>query len=199
MSDQPSAADRQRSLVTQWLVRFSAGDADAGPMVLNLLYRELHRMARRYMNRERPGHTLQPTALLHEAYLELVDRKDQNWQNRAHFLAAAAQAMRRILIDYARTRLARKRGQDAIHVEISPEMAVTMSRPEDYLALDEALDHLARHDPELTRIVEMRYFGGLTEEEIAAALGQSSRTVKRRWRVARSWLAAELKGEHTTK
>src|SRR5260370_39732323 len=124
------APDPDRAAITQWLVRFTAGDSEAGPAVLDLLYRELHRIARRYMSRERPEHTLQTTALLHEAYLDLVDQKERTWQNRGHFLAAAAQAMRRILIDYARARLSRKRGGEAIHLEMSAEAVVTMQRPE---------------------------------------------------------------------
>jgi len=193
MSPQPHS-ESDRTAVTEWLARFRAGDPDAGTMVLSLLYRELHRLARRYMSKERSSHTLQTTALLNEAYMELVQQRDQNWQNRAHFLAAASQAMRRILIDYARARLSQKRGGEAIRVEAVENVAVVMHRPEHYLALDQALDRLTAYDPELTRIVEMRYFGGLTEEEIAEALGQSSRTIKRRWKVAKSWLAAELNG-----
>jgi RNA polymerase sigma factor (TIGR02999 family) len=183
-----------RQAITQWLIRFRQGDSEACEKVLDLLYPELHRLARYHMSRERPGHSLQPTALLNEAYVELVDQEGQSWQNRAHFLAAAAQVMRRILINYARARLARKRGGDLVRVEATGEVGVAMRHPEDYLALDRALDRLALQDPELTRIVEMRYFGGLTEEEIGEALGMSSRTIKRRWKVAKAWLAAELAG-----
>lgn len=164
----------------------------AGSRAVELLYPELHRMARRHMRRERAGHTLATTDLLNEAYLELVDKRQQSWHNRVHFLSAAAQAMRRILIDYARARSARKRGGAGVRVEIRDDVASIIEHPEQYLAIEQALERLAMQDSELARIVEMRCFGGLSAEEIAEALGTSTRTVTRRWKAAKEWLTANL-------
>jgi RNA polymerase sigma factor (TIGR02999 family) len=192
-----SASDPQpdnANAITLYLKRLRLRDPDAERKVADLLYPELHRLARRYMKRERPGHTLQPTELLNEAYLELIDQDARDWANRAHFIATAAQAMRRILIDYARARLARKRGGDSVRIELSDNIASAVRRSESFFALEQALDRLASQSPELARIVEMRYFGGLTDEEIAEAMGISARTIKRRWQVARRWLELYLNG-----
>ena len=156
--------EQKTSPITQCLTRLCEGDASAGGEALELLYPELHRMARRYMSRERRGHTLAPTELLNEAYLQLVDRREHNWTNRVHFLCTAAQAMRRILTDYARARLARKRGGQSVRVELHDDIAAVTQDPEQYLALEELLRRMESQDPELARIVEMRCFGGLTEQ-----------------------------------
>jgi RNA polymerase sigma factor (TIGR02999 family) len=156
---------------------------------------ELHRLAHHYMSRERTGHTLQTTELLDEAYLRLVGDPKRNWQNRTHFVAAAAQLMRRIMVDHARERRARKRGGDAVKVSLDDAALVTEDRSEELLALDEALERLAAQDPRKSQIVELRYFGGLTVEETAAFLKLSPRTVKREWRTAKAWLYCALSGE----
>jgi RNA polymerase sigma factor (TIGR02999 family) len=190
----PNPQPDNANSITLYLKRLRQRDPDAERKVADLLYPELHRLARRYMKRERPGHTLQPTELLNEAYLELIDQDARDWANRAHFLATAAQAMRRILIDYARARFARKRGGDGVRIELSDNIASVVHHSESFFALEQALDRLASESPELARIVEMRYFGGLTDGEIAEAMGISSRTVKRRWQEARRWLELSLNG-----
>jgi RNA polymerase sigma factor (TIGR02999 family) len=149
-------------------------------------------MARRYMARERGGHTLQPTALVNELYLRLVDVERVKWQNRAHFLAVAATLMRRVLVEFARARRSRKRGGRAEHVAFDEGLVIDVGRGHDLLALDEALEALARLNRRQGQIVEMRFFGGLTNEEIAAALGISAATVMRDWKLAKAWLLREL-------
>lgn len=191
MSAQP-APEREHTTITECLTRFREGDGLAGSRAVELLYPELHRMAHRHMRRERAGHTLATTDLLNEAYLELVDKREQSWANRVHFLSAAAQAMRRILIDYARARAARKRGGASVRVELRDDISSIIERPEQYLAIEQALERLAMQDSELARIVEMRCFGGLSVEEIAGALGTSTRTITRRWKTAKDWLSATL-------
>jgi RNA polymerase sigma-70 factor (ECF subfamily) len=178
--------------VTRHLQRFRDGDHAAGKHLMDLLYTELHRRARSFMAGERQSHTLQPTALVHEAYLQLVEEPCRDWQNRSHFLAAAAIAMRRILIDHARARLAEKRGGGVVFVELDANSGDTVQNPEQLLALNAALDKLAALDPESARLVELKYFGGLTEDELAAIFEVGVRTVNRRWRTARAWLRAEL-------
>jgi len=181
--------------VTEWLVRLKSGDPEAKSAVIELVYSDMHRLARQYMRKERPWHTMQPTDLINEVYVRMVDQPQRNWQNRPHFLAAAAQAMRRILVDYARMRETEKRGAGLNIVPLNDEnIGVTGHRPEHLLALDLALDKLAEMDPELAQIVEWRFFGGLTEEEAAVLLNVSARTVKRRWSMARAWLLGELTG-----
>jgi RNA polymerase sigma factor (TIGR02999 family) len=157
-----------------------------------LVYSELLRAARRYMRGERPDHTLQPTALVHEAYLRLVGQREIAWQNRAHFFGVAAQLMRRILVDHARARQAEKRGGDVGMVPLEEAMVFKEEGGPALLALDQALTRLNQFDPRQGRIVELRFFGGLTEEEIAAVLGVSARTIKRDWNVARAWLYNEI-------
>jgi len=181
--------------VTRLLEDWSGGDQDALEKLIPLIQPELHRLAHHYMSRERPGHTLQTTALLNEAYLRLVDNPKRNWQNRAHFTAAAAQLMRRIMVDRARERRALKRGGDAIKVSLDEAALVSEQRAEELLALDEALEKLAAQDPRKSQIVELRYFGGLTTEEAAAFLKISHRTVRREWRMAKAWLYCALSGE----
>jgi len=159
-----------------------------------LVYAELRRLASGYLRRENPAHTLQTTALVHEAYLRLVDQTRTDWKDRAHFMGVAAQLMRRVLVDHARTRLAAKRGGGALRVGLDENVAGGGERLADLLALDGALVRLAAMDPEQSRIVEMRYFSGLSIEETAEAMGVSPRTVKREWRSARAWLYSELAG-----
>lgn len=170
-----------------------AGGSDGEAMeALELVYAELRRIAGGLMALERQNHTLQPTAIANEAYLQLVAPSNRNWQNRAHFFATAAQAMRHILVDYGRRKLSQKRGGSLQRVDLEEAAQVGIAPDEDLLELDEALKRLERIDPRQSRVVELRYFGGLTEEETAEAMGVSPRTVKREWSVARAWLYAEL-------
>jgi len=181
--------------VTRLLADWSGGDKSALERLIPLVQPELHRLAHHYMSREPIGHTLQTTALLNEAYLQLVDDPKRNWQNRTHFVAAAAQLMRRIMVDHARERRALKRGGGAIKVELDDAALVTERRSEELLALDEALEKLAALDPRKTQIVELRYFGGLTVEETAGFLQLSQRMVEREWMMAKAWLYRALSGE----
>src|SRR5271157_852623 len=171
--------------ITQLLADIRAGDSGAESRLASLVYDELHRMAARYMNRERPGHTLQATILVHDAYLRLVNQEDQTWQNRSHFFSVAAQLMRRILIDHARSRDAEKRGGPREKLRLDDIPVAAEYRCEELIELDDALNRLSQWDPRLGKIVELRFFGGLTEEEIGEMLGISVRTVKRDWRVAK--------------
>jgi RNA polymerase sigma factor (TIGR02999 family) len=176
------------------VARASAGDRPSLDTLLPLVYDELRRLAAVYLRRERPGQTLQPTALVHEAYLRLLKDRPDRWQNRAHFCAIAAHSMRQILIERARARDAQKRGGGGAKVTLDEALIAGAPRPIDFLALDAALDRLAALDAEQARIVELRFFGGLSVEETAEALGSSPATVKRRWALARAWLARELEG-----
>ncbi len=178
--------------ITQLLAAWSSGDRTAADALLPAVYQELHAQAERAMRREGQGHTLQTTALVHEAYLRLVDQRRANWQNRAQFFGVAAQMMRRVLVDHARERLAAKRGGGVSHVSLSGVGAAADDDRADLVALDDALSRLAALDPAQARIVELRYFAGLTIEETAEAAGVSPATVKREWAVARAWLAREL-------
>jgi RNA polymerase sigma factor (TIGR02999 family) len=184
--------------VTQLLVDWSKGDQEALNNLTPLVYDELHRLASRYLRRERPNHTLQTTALVHEAYLRLVHEKNGNWQNRVQFFAVASRLMRHILVDYARGRNAAKRGGDYTKVSFDEQMIVSEAKSSDLMALDEALDSLAAIDPEQSRVVELRVFGGLTVEETAEALGVSPRTVKREWSMARAWLHRQIRRDALT-
>ena len=188
----PSSSQQE---VTQLLKDWSGGDEGALGKLIPLVQPELHRLAHHYMSRERAGHTLQTTALLNEAYLQLIDDPKRNWQNRTHFMAAAAQLMRRIIVDYARERRSLKRGGGALKVSLDEAALVTEKQSEELLALDEALERLAVQDPRKSQIVELRYFGGLTVEETAEFLKLSHRTVKREWRMAKAWLYRALSGE----
>jgi RNA polymerase sigma-70 factor (ECF subfamily) len=173
--------------VTRLLVDWGNGDQAALDELIPLVYDELRRLAGRYMRRESQGHTLQTSALVNEAYLRLVDQKSVQWQNRAHFFGVAAQLMRRILVDHARGRLRAKRGGGAQMVSFA-EQAVRSEEVEEVIALDEALNNLAEMDPRKSQIVEMKFFGGLTNEEVAEVLKVTSRTVEREWRNAKAWL-----------
>ena len=174
--------------LTRLLVDWSNGDPAALDQLLPLVNDELRRLARGYMRRESPGHTLQTSALVNEAYLRLIDQKHVQWQNRAHFFGIAAQLMRRILIDHARSHQYAKRGRGAVKVSLDEAAAVTEARAAELLAVDEALEKLTAMDARKGRIVELRFFGGLTEEETADVLGVSVPTVQREWRAAKAWL-----------
>jgi len=178
--------------VTNLLIELKNGNREAESRLMPLVYGELRRLAGLYMRGERPGHTLQATALVHEAYLRLVGYEDVDWQNRAHFFGVAANLMRRILVDHARAKQAKKRGGGDQKVSLDQAVLVRPEAPEQFLALDEALERLAKRDPRQARIVELRYFGGLSEEETAEVLQISVRTVKRDWSVARAWLYQQL-------
>jgi RNA polymerase sigma factor (TIGR02999 family) len=178
--------------VTQLLMAWSNGEQDALEQLIPLVYNELHRLAHRYMERERPGHTLQSTALVHEAYQRLINFKDVSWQNRAHFFAVSAQLMRRILVDYARSRRYSKRGGEWRQVPLNEAVAVFRDRRTDIVALDDALRTLAGIDPRKGRVVEMRFFGGLSIKETAEVLKVSPETVLRDWRLAKVWLLRQL-------
>lgn len=162
--------------------------------LLPIVYQELRRLAASYLRRERPGQTLQPTALVHEAYMRLMKDRPDRWQNRAHFCAIAAHSMRQILIERARARGAIKRGGGGPRITLDDALVAGGERSIDLLALDQALERLAAMDPEQARLVELRFFGGLTVEETAEALDMSPATVKRHWTIARAWLARELEG-----
>lgn len=178
--------------VSQLLRAWNKGDRAAQDELMPLVYDELRRLARSYLRRERPDHTLQPTALVHEAYLKLVDQKSVNWQNRAHFFGIAALMMRRILVNYAEGRQAAKRGGSARRLSLSAIDRLAGKQELDLIALDDALKSLAEIDPQQSRIVELRYFGGLTIEEIAEVTGISVATVNREWNVARAYLRREI-------
>jgi RNA polymerase sigma factor (TIGR02999 family) len=180
--------------VTGLLQAWSGGDAAALEQLVPIVYEELHRQAQRYLQREVPGHTLQTTALVHEAYLRLVGQREVGWQNRAQFFGVAAQLMRRILVDYARRHHAAKRGGSAIQVPFEEDAVAAAESGVDLVALDDALTRLAGIDPQQARVVELRYFTGLGIEETAEALGISPATVKREWAMARAWLKRELEG-----
>jgi RNA polymerase sigma-70 factor, ECF subfamily len=180
--------------VTGLLVRWSSGDPEALQQLVPLVYAECHRIAALQLRREQREHTLDPTALVHELYLRLVDQQRATWENRAHFFGVAAQLMRRILVDHARARRSQKRGGSAVLVSLEAAAeAADDSRIADVLAIDEALDRLAARDAEQVRIIELRFFAGLTVEETAHVIGRSPRTVKREWRLAKAWLYRELR------
>jgi RNA polymerase sigma factor (TIGR02999 family) len=178
--------------ITGLLLAWGNGDETALAALTPLVYRELRRRAHRYMSGERAGHTLQTTALVNEAYLRLVDSQNVRWQNRAHFFAVSAELMRRILVDFARARGYQKRGGGARHVELDEAAVVSDERGAEMVALDEALKTLGELDPRQSRVVELRYFGGLGDAEIAEVLRVSVGTVRRDWTLARAWLNREL-------
>ncbi len=183
--------------VTQLLVAWSNGDQSALDRLVPLVHDELRRLAHRYMGREHSGHTLQTTALVNEAYLRLIDAGNVRWQNRAHFFAISANLMRRILVDYARVRNYVKRGGEAHHVSLEEAAIFSEECAPDLVALDDALQSLAAIDPRKSRVVELRFFGGLSVGETAEVLKVSPDTVKRDWRLAKSWLLRELSGEES--
>ena len=178
--------------VTQLLNRLSSGDQNALSELIPVVYDELHRLAAFHLQRERPEHTLQTTALVNEAYVRLVDQKEVQWKNRGHFFAVAAQAMRRVLVDYARRHQALKRGSSLPKISLDEAIAISHEDMHHVLLLDELLTRLSTIDPAESRIVELRFFGGLTVEETAEAMGISAATVKREWSVARAWLLREI-------
>ena len=190
-----SAAALPQQQVTQLLSDWRGGDASALEKLIPLVQPELQRLAHRYMSRERAGHTLQTTALLDDAYLKLADKTHPQWQNRAHFFAVAAQLMRRIMVDHARQRKALKRGGGAVRLTLDESLVSTEARAEELLALDEALEKLGGFDKRKADVVEMRFFGGLSMEEIAEVLKVHVNTVSRDWQAARAWLLAALSGE----
>lgn len=177
---------------TLLLKRIEGGDASAAEELLPLIYGELHQVAQRFMSRENPGHTLQPTALVHEAWMKLVGQTRHAWTGRTHFLAVASHAMRAILVDHARSRRALKRGGHRERVLLEDAVAFYEQRAVDILDLDMAMGRLSGIDPELARVVELRFFGGLTNEDVSKVLGVSTPTIERRWRVARAWLQKAL-------
>ena len=178
--------------ITQLLLAWNGGDEQALARLMPLVQEELHRLAHRYMAGERPDHPLQTTALINEAYLRLIDSSRVRWQNRSHFFAVSAQLMRRILVDVARARHKQKRGGDAVHVSLDEAMIVTREPGPDVIALDEALKTLATLDPRKSKVIELRFFGGLSVEETAEVLGVSPVTVMRDWGLAKTWLLREL-------
>ncbi len=192
----------ENSEITQLLQHWSEGDQEAGDRVISLVYCDLHRIAESFARRERPDHTLQATALVHEAYLQLIGTRSIEWQSRAHFLSVAARVMRHILVSYSRKVQAVKRGGDRYKITLSERELTPASsrfglelapiRPQHLVALDDAIKSLARIDPDAAQLVELRFFAGLSLEGTAECLGVSCKTVTRRWRQARAWLLAEL-------
>ena len=180
---------------TRALLALRDGDAAAAERLLPLVYDRLRGLANRFLGAERAGHTLQPTALVHEAFLKLVEQERVDWAGRTHFFAVGAKAMRRILVDHARGRRRDKRGGGAVRVELREGAALSPERDEDVLALDEALARLEARDARQARIVELRFFGGLNVEEVAEALGVSKRTVEADWTMLRAWLRRELSSD----
>jgi RNA polymerase sigma factor (TIGR02999 family) len=178
--------------VTELLMNWSKGDVEAREALMPLVYDELRRLAASYLRRERPDHTLQPTALVNEAYLRLVEEKSVNWHSKSHFFGVSAKLMRRILVDHARSHLAEKRGSGMPKVGLTEAIAMSKEQPADLVALDESLTRLAELDPQQSRIVELRVFAGLTVEEVGQALNISPATVKRDWAVAKAWLLREV-------
>jgi RNA polymerase sigma factor (TIGR02999 family) len=189
----PSPESKQ---ITQLLVLWRQGEHSALDELIPLVYAELHRIAHRYMRRERPDHTLQSSALIHEAYIRLVDQREAPWQSRGQFFALSARLMRRILVDHARSKAYAKRGAHAKQVSLDEGMAVSGKRGADIIAVDDALKDLEALDPRKSRIVEMRFFGGLSLEETAEVLEVSVPTVEREWRAARAWLHKAITGHH---
>lgn len=185
-------ATRSPQGITQLLERWSQGDEEALDQLMPLVYDELHRLAGAYLRRERGEHTLQPTALVNEAYLKLVRQRNIKWQNRAQFFGVAAQLMRRILVDHARANYADKRGGDRVNVSLKNIGAFGTQPTADVLALHDVLNRLAEIDPDQSRIVELRFFGGLTIEEAAEVMQVSHSTVEREWKIAKAWLKREL-------
>jgi RNA polymerase sigma factor (TIGR02999 family) len=186
-------SQEDQSAITQMLIELTDGNKEVVNEILPLIYTELKKLAGSYLRKERGNHTLQPTALVHEAYMKLIDQRQIKWQNRAHFLGIAAQVMRRILLDYARKKKAEKRGGADDNVALEENLIIIQGeKSAELLALDEALENLAKMDEMKAKIVELRYFGGLSVEETAEVLGVSEITVKRHWRMAKAWLYGQL-------
>jgi RNA polymerase sigma factor (TIGR02999 family) len=184
-----SLSDGQVTILLQAMNR---GDKSAADQLLPLVYSELHRLAKGYMSRERRDHTLQPTALINQAYLRIAQQENVEWQNHAHFIGFAANVMRRVLVDHARERNAAMRGGKQIRVDLDEGLAVSKERSAEILLLEDALTRLEQLNPRQAKVVEMRYFGGLSVEEVASVLGIASRSVKRDWALARMWLFEEI-------
>ena len=182
--------------ITELLRAWSEGEREGADALVPLVYEELKRQARRYLRRERAGHTLQTTALVNEAYLRLIDSSRVRWQDRTHFFAISAQLMRRILVDFARAKNSQKRGGEQIQITLDEQIEAPFEKETNLVALDEALQRLAALSQRQSQIVELRYFGGLSEEEIAETLAISTRTVRRDWSLARAWLYRELSQNH---
>ncbi|HKS42115.1 MAG TPA: sigma-70 family RNA polymerase sigma factor [Blastocatellia bacterium] len=178
---------------TQLLIQLSNGNHATVDLLLPLIYDEMRKLAANYLRRERPDHTLQPTALVHETYLRLVDQTRVTWQNRAHFFGVAAQIMRRLLVDYARKHKAEKRGADFQKLSLDENIDKAIERGSEIIALDRALEALAEIDQQKARIIELRYFGGLTVEETAEVMGVTPVTINRHWRMAKAWLQGQMK------
>jgi RNA polymerase sigma-70 factor, ECF subfamily len=195
MSEAALKSDSDSHEVTRLLVSWSGGDENALEKLLPLIYRSLQKIAHSHLNREHSSHTLQTTALVHEAYLKMVDQHSVDWKNRSHFFAIASQAMRRILLDYARKRISEKRGGEGEKISLDEIDVASIAPDKNLLALDEALNELEKMDSQQSRIIELRYFGGLTVDETAEVLQISSRTVAREWAMARAWLLKYLTGE----
>ena len=185
-----------RDEVTVLLGQLANGNDGAASRLIPIVYGELRRLAAGYMRRERKDHTLQPTALVHEAYLKLIEQKNTDWQSRAHFFGIAAQTMRRILVDHARGHMRDKRGGGAITVPLDEALVFAPEQSSELVRLDQSLERLAKLDARQSRIVELRFFGGLTVEQTAAVLGISEKTVKRDWSMARAWLHGDMKTSH---
>jgi RNA polymerase sigma factor (TIGR02999 family) len=181
--------------ITEMLIAWSAGDESSLERLLPIVEAELRRIAHNYMRGENPNHTLQTTALVNEAYMKLVEQRAVNWQNRSHFFALSANIMRRILINHARDRLTQKRGGNTSRIRLENENILSIQKSAELIALDEALTRLSKFDKTKSRIVEMRYFGGLTLEETAEVLGIARSTISLHWRLARVWLQKEIAGE----
>ena len=181
-----------RGEITEMLAQVRNGDEAALGRLIPIVYKELRRLAAHHMKQERPSHTLQATALVHEAFLRLAGQKQPDWRDRVHFLAVASQVMRNLLVDHARARRRVKRG-GGCELQLDEALTLAAFESEEVLALEEALERLSRIDPRQERIVELRYFGGLSVEEVATVLGISARTVKREWQMARAWLYAEVR------
>jgi RNA polymerase sigma factor (TIGR02999 family) len=190
-----NAAMAPTASITQLLIKWRNGDKAALDELVPQVYSELRRLANHYLRQERPGHTLQPTALVHEAYLRLVEEKEIDWQNRAHFFGIAAVRMRHILVEHARSRHAAKRGGGEYRLSLSEADRLSEKRDETLLALDDALKRLEALDPQKSRVVELRYFGGLTIDDTAEVLKVSPATVKRDWSMARAWLRSEISND----
>jgi len=181
--------------ITERLIAWGAGDRGALDQLLPVVYQELRRMAGNYLRQENPGHTLQPTALVHEAWLRLIDQARVNWRNRAQFFGVAAQMMRRILVDHAKAKHREKRGGEAVKLSLDEAINLSQERAADLLALDDALYELTRVDKRKGRVVELRYFGGFSVEETAQILGVSPETVMRDWKMAKAWLYQQIRRE----
>lgn len=191
MEENPSTTPQ----VTQLLIAWGEGDQTARDQLMSLVYEELHRLAHRYMKRESPGHTLQTSALVNEAFVRLVDQKNVRWQNRAHFFGIAAQMMRRILVDYARSRNYAKRGGGGVQISLDEALIVSEARSAEVVSVHEALERLAEFDPRKSQLVELRFFGGLSIDETAEVLRVSPGTVMRDWTLTKAWLRREISSD----